>query len=437
MLKAVAASSGGGAASGITIGTSVITGGTDKRLFYDNNGVVGETAQWTYNNSSGLLLGNENAAAAPTAITDTAFQIVGADTKIGRIQVNSFGAIAAVSVTRANGTGASPTAIVSGDQIGGFNSFGYRTSGGAAYSGPSSSVQSFATENWTSTANGTKIVLATTPNLSTTLTTALTVDNNQSTTLSPANDVSGLVLTGGSITGSGTTPFILITGTWNTSAASSAIRVNLTNTASAANATFADFQLAGTVFAQIDRSGVFIGAASGGGGGFKVYSSGTTAGFTAGWPAGNASNIKMASDGVIGWTASNATAVFTSTISQVSAGLVQLGTTTNNALGSLNLTNLTASGNVTYSVAASGPILKQGANGRCGTFVANGVTPVTVSNTSVAITDAIIISLNTVGGTVGANPPDIQTITAGVGFTVAGLTLDTSTYNYAIIKNAA
>lgn len=94
-------------------------------------------------------------------------------------------------------------------------------------------------------------------------------------------------------------------------------------------------------------------------------------------------------------------------------------------------------GAITYAVAAAGPVLKRGANGRVGTFVANGVTPVTISNTSVAITDAIIISLNTVGGTVGANPPDIQTITAGVGFTVAGLTLDTSTYNYAIIKNAA
>lgn len=97
---------------------------------------------------------------------------------------------------------------------------------------------------------------------------------------------------------------------------------------------------------------------------------------------------------------------------------------------------ITASGSLTFSTIASGVILKQGANGRVGTFVCNGVTPVTVSNTSIAITDAIIISLNTVGGTVGAVPA-IQTITASTGFTVAGTTLDTSTYNYAIIKNAA
>lgn len=88
-------------------------------------------------------------------------------------------------------------------------------------------------------------------------------------------------------------------------------------------------------------------------------------------------------------------------------------------------------------VATAGVVLKQGSNGLCGTFVSNGVTPVTVSNTNVAITDCIIISLNTVGGTVGASAPDVKTITAGTGFTVAGVSLDTSTYNYAIIKNAA
>lgn len=93
-------------------------------------------------------------------------------------------------------------------------------------------------------------------------------------------------------------------------------------------------------------------------------------------------------------------------------------------------------GAVPFTVAAQGPTLKRGANGRVGTFVLNGATPVVVSNTSIAITDAIIISLNTVGGTVGA-APTIQTITAGVGFTVAGTALDTSTMNYCVLKNLA
>ncbi len=73
--------------------------------------------------------------------------------------------------------------------------------------------------------------------------------------------------------------------------------------------------------------------------------------------------------------------------------------------------------------------------GLIGTFVANGATPVTVANANVAITDAIIISLNTVGGTVGAQP-HLATITAGAGFTVVATASDTSTYNYCLIKNA-
>lgn len=93
-------------------------------------------------------------------------------------------------------------------------------------------------------------------------------------------------------------------------------------------------------------------------------------------------------------------------------------------------------GNLVMGTAAKGLVLKQGSNGLCGTFVANGVTPVTISNTNVAISDAIIISLNTVGGTVGVQP-HVATITAATGFTVICTALDTSTYNYAIIKNAA
>ena len=67
-----------------------------------------------------------------------------------------------------------------------------------------------------------------------------------------------------------------------------------------------------------------------------------------------------------------------------------------------------------------------------GTFIANGATPVTVAATVVTATSMIIITLNTVGGTVGAIPA-VKTITAGTGFTVAGTASDTSTYNYLIL----
>lgn len=67
-----------------------------------------------------------------------------------------------------------------------------------------------------------------------------------------------------------------------------------------------------------------------------------------------------------------------------------------------------------------------------GTFTMNGATPVTVANTAVTPESNILITLKTVGGTVGAHPA-IQTITSGTGFTVAGTALDTSVYNYLIL----
>lgn len=67
-----------------------------------------------------------------------------------------------------------------------------------------------------------------------------------------------------------------------------------------------------------------------------------------------------------------------------------------------------------------------------GTFTCNGATAVTVTDAKVTANSAIIITLKTVGGTVGAVPA-IKTITAGTGFTVAGTALDTSVYNYVIV----
>lgn len=69
-----------------------------------------------------------------------------------------------------------------------------------------------------------------------------------------------------------------------------------------------------------------------------------------------------------------------------------------------------------------------------GTFVANGATPVTVTNSIVTANSNIIVTLKTVGGTVSPTRPNVLTITPGTGFTVGGVALDTSTYNYLVIN---
>jgi hypothetical protein len=68
-----------------------------------------------------------------------------------------------------------------------------------------------------------------------------------------------------------------------------------------------------------------------------------------------------------------------------------------------------------------------------GTFVCNGVTPVTVADTRVTANSSIIVTLKTIGGTVGAVPA-VKTITPGTGFTIAGTASDSSTYNYLVIN---
>jgi len=66
------------------------------------------------------------------------------------------------------------------------------------------------------------------------------------------------------------------------------------------------------------------------------------------------------------------------------------------------------------------------------TFTANGASDVTVVASEVTADSHVLITLKTVGGTVGAVPA-IQTITPGTGFTVAGTASDTSIYNYVVL----
>lgn len=99
-----------------------------------------------------------------------------------------------------------------------------------------------------------------------------------------------------------------------------------------------------------------------------------------------------------------------------------VGKTTTDTLTNKTLTNPVVTGITISSVVAA----------QTGTFTCNGATPVTVANTAVTANSAIIPTLKTVGGTVGATPA-VKTITAGTGFTIAGTALDTSVYNYTII----
>lgn len=124
---------------------------------------------------------NTGSATGPTPETGTVLQVVGANATTSRIENDSFGGVPIFTARRADGTKAAPTAILSADQLGSYN-FGGAVSA-AAYYVPAASLRSYATENWSGTAGGTKITFATTPNTTQTLTDAVTIGQDQSLTV--------------------------------------------------------------------------------------------------------------------------------------------------------------------------------------------------------------------------------------------------------------
>lgn len=110
---------------------------------------------------------NNNSGALPLKQTGTLLQVGNANATATRLEADGFGAAGYFTAMREDGTAASPTTLQSGDEIGGYNAFGYN---GTAIVGPRASFRTFAAENWTTGANGTYADIAITPTGGTTLT---------------------------------------------------------------------------------------------------------------------------------------------------------------------------------------------------------------------------------------------------------------------------
>ena len=74
-------------------------------------------------------------------------------------------------------------------------------------------------------------------------------------------------------------------------------------------------------------------------------------------------------------------------------------------------------------------------DGTAGTVTLNGATNVVVTTAKVTANSQIIYTLNTIGGTQGAQPVT-KAKTAGTSFAVAGTASDTSVYNWMILEPA-
>lgn len=118
---------------------------------------------------------NLNSGSVPTPITGAALVVSPANSTVGRVQVNGFGAITAFTGAVYAGTAASPTQVLSGTQLTGVNAYAYT---GSALVGPLVSFRTYAAENITATAWGTKGCIATTPVTTAVLTDGLCQQNS-------------------------------------------------------------------------------------------------------------------------------------------------------------------------------------------------------------------------------------------------------------------
>lgn len=125
---------------------------------------------------------NYNAAASPTsAPTGYIQRLIGKDADTYQMLViDGFGGAPTARLRRANGTGAAPTAVVANDVVGRLEYTGYYTTGGTTYATNPASIRGIATENWSSTAQGSQVVVATTPNTTATPADALFIGQDQS-----------------------------------------------------------------------------------------------------------------------------------------------------------------------------------------------------------------------------------------------------------------
>ena len=119
---------------------------------------------------------NLNATSLQAPLASTVLQVGNADGTATRVEVDSFAATAYFSGSRADGTAASPTALQSGDQITGYNAFGYD---GTTFAGPQATFRCFASQNWFhAAALGTYCEVAVTPNNATSEASTIRFEND-------------------------------------------------------------------------------------------------------------------------------------------------------------------------------------------------------------------------------------------------------------------
>jgi len=153
--------------------------------------VTGNVGIGTISPGNKLVVSN-NTSSAPAGPSSTIASIIGADNGTSRLLIDSFGASASsnLSLRRAFGTAASPSAITSADSIlGTVAAFGY---GATGYSSTNrANVGFYTAESWTDTAQGAYVSFTTTATGSTTTSERMRIDSSGNLLVGTTNSVPG------------------------------------------------------------------------------------------------------------------------------------------------------------------------------------------------------------------------------------------------------
>ena len=176
------------AAGGVAV--KAISSGTDENLTIDAKGAgtislgsvsTGNVGVGTAVPDTKLTVSNA-ASGFVAAQAGTIAHFIG-DGISTRLNIDAYGSSAAIVQRASAGTLASPSAIVSGSQIGGYSFAAYNSS---TFSTPKGLFVCYAAETWTTTANGTDLAWLTTPKGSTTAAERMRADSEGNVTIGTA-----------------------------------------------------------------------------------------------------------------------------------------------------------------------------------------------------------------------------------------------------------